>query len=221
MGSEAMKYFLFLKICVFTLLAGSTSLAAAGKFGNFLPLSYQAGGRPQLNVAFDYEAEIFWLITFKSGLSADEVEALPSKVFWNVWSDRENKYLSTWQKIHRSELKNGTLKIIDRMVLMDLLPYQKQTKIVFSWHKGERYWPLYHMDIGQLCQNYERHFFDVPRDTVGCHVDPAVVSGWAEECRQIADSLAVRIVQKLVSCKWAQRVFFKQGCGQFICSRRD
>ena len=190
-------------------------------FGQPLSFKKTSNGQPSFNVAFDYEAEVFWMMTYETALSKVEFNQLPEGLNWNLWSARRQGYIGEWNPIRKRDLKTGMIQTVSRRLLAEIMPWQRQIKWVVAVSTVHGYQPIYHADLGELCQQYQNRFFDVARKSASCDVDPRVTSGWEQECHQFSANLAGQVTSGMISCRWAGEAFARQGCGLFVCPNQE
>lgn len=204
----------FMGSLIIAALLGS-STAFANFLGKDLPLKVRGDGKIAVNVAFNYETDVFWVLYYE--LASSHKIDRDQKLYWNIWSERDKGYLSQWWSLKQPLDYFGALRLTRRSVLLRLLPWQKKSVVVFAEKKNGVYNPVYKIRLGRLCKKQKKSFFDIYENKASCRVPEKSLQGIENECLLIETELRDYIEDGRLQCSAAQQTFEQMGCGTFAC----
>ena len=78
--------------------------------------------------------------------------------------------------------------------------------------------PIFHIDLGALCAQYENtNFSDLALEVKRCEIEPAVVADWPNQCRRLKEQIDSSYQTGFPTCESAKDTFERQGCGSYTC----
>lgn len=123
-------------------------------------------GKLAFGVAYSYDADWSWSITYTTTITPAEVAELPETIQWRLVDSSNGKAFSAWQPVSRSQILVSSLALHDRGQIRNVLLHQKRVTLVFATPEGI---PLYHLAVGSLCASAETFFMDLTNPALACY----------------------------------------------------
>lgn len=99
-------------ISLFLLFSVNT---AALEYGRLLEPRVWSDGQTAFGMQYAYDADLNWVLTFTSNLSASEIQSLPSTLYWSVVDSKRNLFVK-WNEVPKDNILVGTFEIEKRLL---------------------------------------------------------------------------------------------------------
>lgn len=137
-------------------------------------------------------------------------------VFWNVYDKSTSQYISDeWTNL--SALTTVTINIKDKALLKRLLPNQEHVSIVFATkEKNSIHVPTKILSVGEYCKSHPTYFKDLTNTDRTCsEISDADLPNSEAQCADLSKKLKQYVEDGLINLEHAQRMFKKDGCGDW------